>query len=177
MRVMGIDPSTKTGVVVLDNDRNELLTASLCTNESTGIERASSISRQVIRIVKNFLPSVVIIEGYAYANSGSLVILAEIGTLIRWRIWMEGVPYLEVAPSTMKKFITGKGNTMKDQVRLSVYKRWQFEHESNDVVDAYAIAQTARVMLRWDEMIKKDQEALKTLRKQWDIHKLTDIVK
>jgi len=42
-----------------------------------------------------------------------------------------------VAPAQLKKFATGDHVAKKDRVRLAVYKRWGFEDESNDVVDAF----------------------------------------
>ena len=177
MKVMGIDPSTKTGIVVMQGD--EVLDADVisCGSKNT-IERAASISRQVRGVAKDHKVAFVIIEDYAYhGNKGSLVALAEIGTMIRWRLWVEKIPYLDAAPNTVKKFVAGKGNAMKDQMRLAIFKRWGFEHESMDVVDAYAMAKTAQAMIWWEQALKKDQEALKTLKKQWDKYKLTDILK
>jgi len=49
-----------------------------------------------------------------------------------------------VAPAQLKKFATGDHVAKKDKVRLAVYKRWGFEDESNDVVDAFVLAQIAR---------------------------------
>jgi len=177
MRVMGVDPSTKTGVVVLQGD--EIIEATVCSHESENtIERATAISRQVKGIAKEYKVSFIIIEDYAYhGNRGSLVTLAEIGTMIRWRLWADKIPYLAAAPNTVKKFVAGAGNAPKDQMRLAVWKRWAFEDASMDVVDAFAMAKTAQALVWWEQALKKDQEALKTLRKQWDKYKLTDILK
>ena len=46
-----------------------------------------------------------------------------------------------VPPTVLKKFVTGKGNSKKDEMRLGAYKRWAFEDKSDDVVDAYCLAQ------------------------------------
>ena len=52
-----------------------------------------------------------------------------------------GIDFNEVPPRTLKKFVTGKGNSQKDQMRLAVYKTWQFENDELDVIDAFGLAQ------------------------------------
>jgi hypothetical protein len=49
-----------------------------------------------------------------------------------------------VNPSTHKKFTCGTGAAKKELVLKFVYKRWNFDTNSNDVADAYSIAQCAR---------------------------------
>ena len=44
----------------------------------------------------------------------------------------------------LKKFATGKGNTKKEDTVLPIFKRWDFEHPSDNVRDAYVLAQIAR---------------------------------
>ena len=53
---------------------------------------------------------------------------------------------VEVPPSTLKKFVTGKGNAKKDQMMLAIYKRWGTEFDNNDAADAYALAQYGRTL-------------------------------
>jgi crossover junction endodeoxyribonuclease RuvC len=52
------------------------------------------------------------------------------------------IKYVEASPTMIKKFVcgVGKGNAKKENVIKDVYKRWGYEHKSNNVVDAYAIA-------------------------------------
>ncbi|CRF29172.1 Uncharacterised protein [Mycobacterium tuberculosis] len=46
----------------------------------------------------------------------------------------------------MKKFATGKGNAKKDEMVLPIYRKWGFEHGSDNVRDAFVLAQIARVL-------------------------------
>ena len=139
---MGIDPSTKTGCV-------------LCTKKPTGLhvedhgeieykgqkgmQRVQSIGQRMAKFLDVWEPQVVVMEGYGYANMHSLVTLVEIGTMIRLCIVERRIPLCVVAPNTLKKWVTGKGNAKKDVMMLETYKRWNFEGTDNEV-DAFGLA-------------------------------------
>ena len=57
---------------------------------------------------------------------------------------------MEVAPTSLKKFVTGKGNAKKDLMLLSVYKRWGFDTTNDNKADAYGLAQFGRALLGFD---------------------------
>ena len=48
-----------------------------------------------------------------------------------------------VSPSTLKKFVTGKGNCKKDLVLLKVFQKWGVEFSDNNLADAYSLARFA----------------------------------
>lgn len=58
---------------------------------------------------------------------------------------------LDVHPSYLKKFVTKKAHAQKDEMRLGTYKLWLFEDPSNDVVDAFGLAQMARCYAQPDK--------------------------
>ena len=84
--------------------------------------------------------------------------IIELGRLVRsgWRrrlVWglmvvvikrMEPKRMIEVHPNHLKKFVSKKYNAQKDMIRLHAWKRWAFEHDNMDIVDAYCAAQWAR---------------------------------
>jgi Holliday junction resolvasome RuvABC endonuclease subunit len=47
---------------------------------------------------------------------------------------------LQVPPSTLKKYVTGKGNAKKQEMLLSVYKRWGVDLSDDNAADAYGLA-------------------------------------
>ncbi|MCX5318137.1 hypothetical protein [Streptomyces sp. NBC_00154] len=53
--------------------------------------------------------------------------------------WHPGLLHA-VAPTSVKKFVTGSGRADKDKMLLAVYMRWQFEAPNHDVADAYTLA-------------------------------------
>jgi len=63
--------------------------------------------------------------------------------LIRIFLYRKKVKYKIIAPGTLKKFVTGSGAAKKEQMLLHVYKRWGVEFKTNDLADAFSLAQLA----------------------------------
>lgn len=144
MITLGIDPSTKTGVAVIID--GELIEAVEIKAKAgiVGMERVIYISKTVLRYVTKYKPDAICIEGYGYSNAHTLVTLVEIGTAIRLLLYKYQQKYIDVPPTSLKKFTTGKGNAKKDVMILEVYKRWGFEITNDNIADAAALAQFAR---------------------------------
>lgn len=47
---------------------------------------------------------------------------------------------LQVPPTVLKKFVTGKGNAKKQEMLLEVYKRWGADLSDDNAADAYGLA-------------------------------------
>ena len=56
----------------------------------------------------------VYIEGYAFGASGKVFHIAENTAILKHMLYKAGVSYETVAPTEVKKFATGKGNSNKD---------------------------------------------------------------
>lgn len=142
-RVIGIDPSTKTGIVILEDNDHKI---ELVNQEEIhfprfkGIERVQSIGQRTAEIIEALKPDYAVIEGYGFANKHTLVVLVEIGTAIRLRLH-DQMPgrWGSTAPNQLKKFATGEGQAKKDKVMLGVFKSWGFEGTDNEC-DAFALA-------------------------------------
>lgn len=155
MRYVGIDPSTKTGLVTLDGQK--VWAKEVTTKVKSDPERFMDITEQVLDWVGE--GDVICIEGFAYGAKGKGVSTQYgIGWLIRAALIKNGYTYYEVAPGALKKFATGKGNTKKDEMVLPIYKKWGFEHSSDNVRDAYVLAQIAKAL--------HDQEGLTAYQKE-----------
>ena len=156
-KVLGIDPSkTATGLCVLGSSGvhyAEVIPQSpnYETSTTAGTLREGMYqARIVVKLIEKHKPELVAIEGYAYGNQKTLAVLVCIQTCIRIAIWRMGLPYIEVAPTSLKKFTNYGKAQKKEDMKLASFKRWGFEHESNDVVDAHALAQVAWAMGRND---------------------------
>jgi Holliday junction resolvasome RuvABC endonuclease subunit len=141
----GIDQSlSSTGIVVLDGDKIVRM-SSISFSELENFEHLSMMNDYFddLWINEGFdSPQFKAIgfEGYAFGAKGNtLSRLIELGTIMRLVAYHRKIPTYIFAPQNLKKFIAGK-TFKKDEVRLEVFKRWAFEHKSNDIVDAYAIA-------------------------------------
>ena len=152
---IGIDPSTKTGISVTECNRETGLYKSLkreilsAPKGMVGMERANHISIEVQKMVQasrsslsgcDHIKPIIVLEGYGFGHASSIQIIAEIGTLIRFRLMQINFSYIEVAPTALKKFVTGKGNAKKDLMLMEVYKRWGIECKTHDEADAFGLS-------------------------------------
>lgn len=140
MRVVGIDVSTKTGLACVDSGQT-VDSKLIHFPKARGFDRVQLIARSVKNVVQDWNPDVVVIEGYGYGNTNTLVDLVEIGTAIRLGLKELGLTWWLCPPTTLKLWVTGKGNAKKPQMASSVLERWGFESKSDDVIDGYALAQ------------------------------------
>ena len=112
-----------------------------------GVKRLSEIRNEVRDIINQTQPSLAVIEGYSYGSSQGMAGLAELGGVVRLLLLDTGVPFIVVAPTTNKKFATGKGNAEKDLMLKRVFQHWGADMNNNNEADAFALAQFGRCYL------------------------------
>lgn len=150
MKTLGLDCATCTGMALVGEDEDRGKTVEIPT--VAGFARLHLIASDVAQTLQIWQPQFAAVEGYAYCkNISSFVKLVEIGTVIRVTLRQMNIPWLEVPPTVLKKWTTGKGSAKKDQMALSVKQRWGFTSESHDIVDAFALAYLAQ--LGWDNAL------------------------
>ena len=148
LKVMGCDPSTYTGLCLLDGD---VATPKLLNfPKEKGFRRLQLIAQSFHNTVTEWSPDIVVIEGYAYGNAHSLVTLVEVGTLLRKTLYDLKISWYDAPPTLLKKFTTGKGNSNKKAIAEAVLNRWGFASKSDDVVDAYALARLGQALASGD---------------------------
>lgn len=155
MRFVGIDPSTKTGFVALHSEGNVLVAKELTGVGKEDPQRMATLIGEVIAHPKQ--GDIVCIEGFGYASQQAIQ-LGGIGWGIRIAMHCRGMKYTEVAPSQLKKFASGKGNTKKDELAVHVYKQWEFESKSDNVRDAFVLAQIALAVYMNTPLLKYQKE-------------------
>lgn len=177
-QVVGVDLSlTGTGYVCLSDETlidNHLISTKPNKNLYLGeIERLNSITYPICESIIEHKPEVVVIEGMAFmANqSTALMQLAGLNYLLRNNLYRMGVPFIIVAPTTLKKFVTGKGNSPKDVMILETYKKWNVSLINDNVCDAYGLAQIGMMLVSGSEKTKNEHEVMKLLKPQLDIWK------
>lgn len=145
MRFIGLDPSTKTGFVALDESGQVLKAKELTGIGKEDPKRMITLIDEVIRHVKK--DDLIVIEGFAYMAQGQYILqLGGIGWGIRMSLLRHGFKYIEVAPGQLKKFGCGKGNASKDNLAIGVKDNFNYTHSSDNVVDAYVLAQLGRAL-------------------------------
>ncbi|MGM1048369.1 MAG: crossover junction endodeoxyribonuclease RuvC [Bacillota bacterium] len=143
MRFVGIDPSGETGVTILDKDGNYLDGFEIAPSTKNKTEKICDIVDDVMGNLE--LGDVIAIEGFSFGSKGKGIDFQfGLGHAIRLHLYRNGIEWIEVTPSQVKKFATGKGTTKKENMILPIMRHWKFEHDSNNVRDAFVLAQVAR---------------------------------
>ena len=142
---IGIDPSySGFGITVLMYD--EYFTQ-VIKFDNSGSTRLANI----YEYLQNYLESItdehpikeVAMEGYAYGSQMSHM-LGELGGVVKLALHYYGIEPLIVAPTSLKKYVTGKGTgVQKNVMLLSTYKKWGIEFTDDNAADSYALARIA----------------------------------
>ncbi|MFU1797626.1 hypothetical protein ACM1RC_27430 [Paenibacillus azoreducens] len=163
MRIVGIDPATFTGVVILDaggNTITETVIKGKGKSAPGGItqEQRVSLENQLYSILKP--DDVVMKEGIAN-DTQMMITTAKIHGGIESMITRKGLTFDEVAPLAVKKFVNVsnwvgvpgskqllKGTAKKKAMAAAALEHFGYHHPSNDVVDAYIIAKIGEAVYR-----------------------------
>ena len=153
MRFIGIDPSTKTGFIALDESGQVLRAKELSGLGDVDPKRMITLIDEVIAHIKK--DDIIVIEGFGFATQQGIQ-LGGIGWGIRMALARRGYKYYEVAPNALKKFVgvtgwTGEvgnkqrltGPQKKKEVMKAVIDHFGFINKSDNIVDAYILAQIA----------------------------------
>lgn len=87
----------------------------------------------------------VVIEGYSFGSKGNAVInLGELGGVIRLALSDANKRYVEIPPSCVKLFATGKGNAPKDEVLAAAIRKLGYARANHNEADALWLLEMAR---------------------------------
>lgn len=136
--------STNTGLALVSTTTglspSILHTEEVTFKKLTGWPRVNAIAGRIMDAHAEHKPDFITIEDYAVSKFGGAAICSiEIGSIVRFLLWQEGIPFLDVSPTSLKKFLTGKGNAPKDVMMMHVFKKFGYTSKSNDVADAIAL--------------------------------------
>jgi len=139
--IFGIDPSlTSTGYCVRDSGKTYAI-GTILPKKLRGVERLLYIEDKLNDLCMKQLGGLVVIEGYSFGSQGRAIFqIGELGGVIRRYLHLMEIPWVEVAPASLKKFVTGKGNTKKEHMMMHVLKRWGVECNNNNEADAFGLA-------------------------------------
>lgn len=173
---IGLDLSlTGTGVVVLNDGKivEQKLIKSKPVPDGKPIDevlRIRGIVDTIEKIITQYIPAIAVIEGLAFMvrNATALVQLSALNYMIRYMLMQNNVPFVIVAPTSLKKFITGNGASKKDVILIELYKRWGVTILDDNEADAYGLSQIGLALLNGNSkaITKLQEEVLLLLRKQ-----------
>ena len=162
MITVGIDPSLTGAAVVALRDGHEEFAVCLPNKPTESIlDRVYYIHHAITTLIENITnkertqwqtPGLIAIEGFSYASKGAkLFEIAYLGWRIREELQhikeQDGIPWIEVAPTQLKKFATGDSQAPKEVILQQVYKRWGYETPNDNIADAYVLARIAEAYL------------------------------
>lgn len=151
--VMGIDPSLAGfayAIAVESGNELQIHEALLKTKPSgddvrARVDRYRLIVEPTIAAVRSLGVGLCVIEGYSFGSAGGKVSghahdRAELGGILRNAL-VDVCRVVEVAPSSLKKYATGKGNADKAEVISALSRRYGRTFKSDDAADAFALLQ------------------------------------
>jgi crossover junction endodeoxyribonuclease RuvC len=172
---VGIDLSlTDTGVAIAYDDGS--ITTARVRSKGTATDTLAQRAKRLDRLVSDVIAVAgsrgcsIVIEQPAYSQTGG----AHHDRSGLW--WMlvdflthAGDTVIEVAPTTLKKYATGKGNASKDEVLAAVIRRYPAADVSNNnVADAVVLAalgaRHAGFPLERDDLSIQRRDALSKVR-------------
>ena len=123
---------------------------------STQEERFDKISDWVLSVIETECgvvkglnePLKIVIEGYSMGSKGKVFHIAENAGLLKYKLYKKKISFETPAPTTVKKFATGKGNSNKEAMYEAFFDDTSIDLEKildckrdknpvNDIVDAY----------------------------------------
>lgn len=130
--VLGLDLSLRATGLAHPDGRVEVFRP-----PDRGMVRLARIRDVVLDAASEIPGTTVMIEGYSMGSFGNAFLsLAELGGVVRLALWTEGIASVDVAPSRLKRYATGKGNADKAAVLQAAWKRLGHEGTDHNGADA-----------------------------------------
>jgi crossover junction endodeoxyribonuclease RuvC len=107
----------------------------------------------------------VVMEDFAFAASMSFAReIAGLSYMVRHWLWKHQKPYVLVAPTSVKKMATGKGNADKSLVMKSVFQRWAHDCDNDNSADAVTLCYIGRSLVgEWPSTTDPQREVIALL--------------
>lgn len=160
MKIVALDLSlTCTGVVASD-DPGQPRVIKPAASIGRGWDRIRWIQQEVQSAVTG--ADLVILEGYAHGTQRAIQ-TGELGGIIRFTIWCLGIPFVEIAPTTVKKVATGSGRGEKVGVIIAARDRLGYEGADHNEADAMWLLQAGLHHYRLPGAVRLPQNHTATL--------------
>lgn len=179
---LGFDLSlTNTGAIILSSSCDIIHQSKLqAPGGVLGVERLFFLEEQLIEFLSGKDITHCCIESPSYGSQeGHLFELGEWAGIVKLHLFKKCIPFILVAPSQLKKYVSGSGQSKKELIILDVYKVFGQEIRDNDLADAYVLARIIRdyIFLYEKSNTKLElktyqKEILSAIRKKYDEHYL-----
>lgn len=136
---------------------------------SGGVKRLAEIRDVTADILSTYGVSAVCIEGYSFGSRATQAhSTGEAGGVIRLALYDAKVPFVDIPPTSLKKFLSGKGTTPKTGMPLALFKQYGVEYANEDETDAAGLVIMAAALggAHHRDLLKYQQDALTEIRKK-----------
>lgn len=164
MRVAGVDQSyTAFGHCFDGVSKKKGFPA---TKYAGPVERLDAIYDWFYTWLNSILPlDLLVMEGYAHGAKVGREMAGELGGVVKIVAFdlLGSDHILIVPPTSLKKFVTSRGNAKKNEMLLGVFKRWGVEFTDDNQADAYALEKFGLACLdafNWPNLHKYEVDAL-----------------
>lgn len=180
MSVIGIDPSLTSTAVCWSSSEEPGFKMWQGGTEAAGrkvnnrIRRADLLVSKIEQICVLQEPGAIFIEGYAMATGGPkgkgspgrVYDLGEFGGMLRQSLLGITENVYEVAPGTLKKFLTGSGKSKKHEIAGYIAKRFGHIFKTDDEGDAFGLWRLGLAFTgRIPDLLKYENECIEIVRK------------
>jgi crossover junction endodeoxyribonuclease RuvC len=164
----GIDASlSASGFCKIEQDTVEFCTIKTkLEGFSNDLDRFKYISDSIIKKIPKDTNMIVIEDVFipvSKAHMGAAIKLAMLAGYIRMMLYEAKMPFSVVAPTSIKKHLTGNGNAPKDQMAVHLFKNHNIMTKNNNECDAVAMAFMARDIYTMMNTNNKDDQFLMKL--------------
>jgi len=103
------------------------------------MKRLNDYKMMYSTLIENYEPEIVAMEGYSYGSTitRSLFELGELAGMIKLFHFEKKITTVIISPSTLKKFITGKGNSDKDVIKKMMIDIFNLKFNTKKDDDLY----------------------------------------
>lgn len=106
-------------------------------NYEINADRFEQIANHVLKFIPKHCQ--VAIEDYSYGSSGRVFHIAENVGILKLLLWQRGIAFDVYAPTVIKKYASGKGNSNKDKM----YEAFCKEHPGIDLITEFGMKKLA----------------------------------
>lgn len=171
MIVLGIDPGSRRtgwGIVEQEGSRLQLLALGVLAPPASAAlpQRLAELHRGLTQILAEHQPHAAGMETVFHGpNTRSLVTLGQARGALLTALGASGLPLSEISPSEIKKAVTGRGGSSKDQVasmvramlgqRVAECEAQLGAAARRDATDALAVAVATLHRQRWERALAR----------------------
>lgn len=140
--ILGLDISlSATGWALIEPSGHLLAMGTIKSKpDADRFARFDKILKTIKQVGSLKLLQLVVIEGYSFNSFGKVFDIAELSGIIKYEFWKNAIHFVEIPPNTLKKFVTGKGNSDKNVMMQKAYKQWGIEFADDNACDAFCLA-------------------------------------